>query len=163
METENAEIKLPPDIFPSTGDWDTYLEGVHKVFLETLLNRDITFCNLPVRIKKNPEYKDKSFSFWHLISEGEKEEERTPDFRRCERLGWIHWVIENAKSNKSISCWENTRGTNTHVVIWFEDESYVVILAKRKDYFLLKTAYPAEPHRAEVFRKEKAQKRNYIF
>jgi len=163
METTDSNIKLPPDIFPSDGDWDKYLEDIYGVFINTLIKRKLFFLNLPVRLRKTPEYKDKSFTFWHLISEGEKEEERTPDFRRCERLAWIHWVIENAINNKDISCWENERGSETHVVIWFDIENYVVILAKRKDYFLLKTAYLAKPHRAEVFRKEKKTKKNYVF
>ncbi|MEI6553557.1 MAG: oxidoreductase [bacterium] len=163
METTNHNIKLPPEIFPYNGEWGVYLENIHQIFLDTLVNKQIIFCDLPVYLKKNPLYKDKSFTFWHLISEGEKEQERTPDFRRCERLSWIHWIIKNVKTNKDISCWENKRGSNTHVVIWFDIESYVIILAKRNGYYLLKTAYMVEPHRANTLRKEKTENKNYSF
>lgn len=163
METTDSNLKLPPDIFPSNGEWDTYFEEVYDVFTKTLVHKSITFCGLPVRLKRNPEYKGKSFTFWHLTSEGEKEEERIPDLRRCERLAWVHWVIEQSSTNKDIYCWENKRGQHTHVVIWFDAEDYVVILDKRREYFLLKTAYLAKPHRAKAFRKEKQNSKNYIF
>lgn len=50
--------------------------------------------------------------------------------------------------------WENKRKQNTHIVIWFRRENYVVILAKRKDYVLLRTAYIVEPHRARKLERE---------
>lgn len=163
METTSPKLNLPPDIFPYTGDWDTYLDELHTIFIETLSNRKVLFSGLPVSLRKNPTYKDKSFTFWHLISEGEKEEERIPDIRRCERLAWIHWIIENAATSDDIFCWENKRGTHNHIVIWFDKENYVVILEKRKSYFLLKTAYFTKPHRASTFRKERDNNKAYCF
>jgi len=33
------------------------------------------------------------------------------------------------------------RGRDTHVVIWARGHDFAVILAKRRDYYMLKTAY----------------------
>lgn len=162
MEAKKLNVKLPPNINSFSGDWEDYLDNIHLVFLKTLFeNKLLVLFNLPVRLKKNPEYKEKSFTFWHLISQGEKEEERIPDIRRCERLGWIHWVIENVLKNPDIVCWENKRGTKKHLVLWYDKESYAVILERRRDYFLLKTAYKATPNRARTFRKEMNIKKHY--
>jgi len=158
METSGINDRNfnPPELCEySGGDWDIYQEILYGIFSQTLLSDDLFFQGLPVRIKRVPEYKNKHFAFWHLISEGEKEEERTPDFRRCERIAWVRWTIENAENHPKISLWNNKRGTNVHVVIWFEIENYAVILAKRNGYFLLKTAYLLEKGRSATFAEER--------
>jgi hypothetical protein len=60
----------------------------------------------------------------------------------------------NVKTNDDILWWENRRGSNTHVVLWFRAEKFAVILAKRKDYYLLKSAYPVRSEREKSFKKE---------
>ena len=156
METEEQIKNTLPDLIPYSGDWDTYQENLYQVFQDTICNADLKFQGIRIGIKKHPEYKEKHFTFWHLTSEGEKEEERTPDFRRCERLTWVKWVIENCDNNKGVTYWENKRGSQKHLVVWLEEHEYAVILAKRKGYFLLKTAYCVSSGRAEKFRKERA-------
>ena len=146
---------LPPELFQFSGDWEAYGEALYEIFQNTLLNKILLFQGLRVGIRRLPEYKDKHFAFWHLISEGEKEEERTPDFRRCERLAWVSWVIQNCDNCAEISWWENTRNSEKNIVIWYEKENYAVILARRKDYFLLKTAYCLTPHRTIKFALER--------
>lgn len=159
METSgvNDSDFNPPELCEYGGDWDTYQEILFGIFSQTLLTGDLVFQGLPIRIQRRPEYKDKHFAFWHLISEGEKEEERTPDFRRCERLAWVRFVIEKCESHTGIFWWQNKRGTKTRVVLWLEKENYAVILEKRKDYFLLKTAYFLEKRRAVKFAEERDQ------
>jgi hypothetical protein len=154
MEPEELDF-TPPSIVVFAGDWEAYEEALFNIFTETLLNKTLTFQGLPVSLKKMPTYKDKHFVFWHLISEGELEEERTPDLRRCERLGWVGWVIENCEACPDISYWENSRGAQKHIVIWYEKENFVVILAKRNGYYLLKSAYLANAKRVKNFSKER--------
>ncbi len=156
---ESPQIKnSPPElfIFPG-GDWEEHQENLYNIFKDTLIKRQNYFQKNRVGVKRVPEYKNKHSAFWHLTSEGEKEEERTPDFRRCERLSWISWVIENSSTCMDISWWENTRKGEKNIVIWYEkgEESYAVILSKREGYFLLKTAYPVADHRARSFIEER--------
>jgi len=156
--TEESSI-TPPKLLvynPSDG-WEAYQEILYKHFQDALVNGNLTFQGLRVSVKRVPPYKGKHFAFWHLTSEGEKEDERTPDFRRCERILWVAWIINNAGKNKDITFWENKRGSNRHTVIWHEKENYAVVLARRNNYFLLKTAYIHTERRAQMFRREREE------
>lgn len=147
-------MELPPlEIF--SGDWQSYENELYEIFLDTVVRAGIAFQGLPVKSQFRPETQGKGFSFWHLISEGENEDERTPDFRRCERIRWISWLINNVDSVEEISWWENRRGSNTHVVLWVEVERFAIVLAKRNGYYLIKTAYMVKSNREKSFRKER--------
>lgn len=39
----------------------------------------------------------KHFGFWRVISDGELEDDRLPDLRRCERITWIAYLIANVE------------------------------------------------------------------
>ena len=93
---------------------------------------------------------DRDYGFWHLISEAPEqdnrnEDDRIPDLRRCERVRWVAWCIQNA-GTPGFSWWENDRKGQTHVVIWAEEHDYAVMLGMRNTaegvrFYLLKTAY----------------------
>jgi hypothetical protein len=135
--------------------WQAYEDHLYGIFLDTVVNGCLSFQGLPVKSQYRPETKGKGFSFWHLISEGDDELERIPCPRRCERIRWFAWVIENVSHCSEITWWENKRGPNTHVVIWLEQEQFAVILAKRNRYYLIKTAYVVKSKRETAFRKER--------
>ena len=147
-------MKLP-DLFLFPGDWEAYVKDVYQIFLDEIAHANLKFRGLKISCQFRPPSQGKHFGFWHVISEGKKEDERMPDLRRCERIRWIAFLIENAEESDVIAWWENKRRGNTHVVIWHEEENFVVILAKHKNYYLLKTAYCAEPHRRKRFIKER--------
>lgn len=145
----------PPKLLIFSGcDWPAYQEHLYMVFCSAFLHKGVLFLGLPVRIKRHPEFQKKHFAFWHIISEGEQEEDRTPDLRRCERIGWIRWVIENCQKHPGIFWWKNERHGRQHVVIWYRKENYVVVLAERAGYFLLKTAYLTEAYRSKQLQRE---------
>lgn len=123
------------------GDVEIYLEAVYQVYLSEIVNGRLSFLGLPIRCQYKPAYNNKHFGFWHLVSTGKNEEDRIVDFRRCERVGWISFVLQNAYDYSNIHCWENERFGNTHIVLWMHRSQFLVILARRKDYLVLKTAY----------------------
>ena len=47
----------------------------------------------------------------------------------------------NQSEHPYLKVWENTRGNKTNVLIFHEDEGYLVVLRKAKDYILPWTAY----------------------
>jgi hypothetical protein len=152
----------PPELITFSehgGDWAVYVEVIYQHYLDGLVNGKLTHKKLPIRCQFRPSYNNKGFAFWHCISEGDNEETRTPDMARCERILWIPWVIRHAEDSikNKITWWENKRGSNTHVVIFLEEENYVVILAKRKDYYLFKTAYCANPQRKRQLIREREE------
>jgi hypothetical protein len=143
MEAEKVNNSEPPKILEFSGQWEPYEEALFQIFKATIIQGNLVFSGLPVRTRFLPSTKGKHFTFWHLITEGELEEKRTPDFRRCERLSWIQWVLNNYASHSGISVWQERRKGSKDHVLWYEAGQYVVVLSKRSTYFLLKTAYYA--------------------
>jgi len=149
----------PPELFTLNGEWEEYLKQVYEIYLCTIINSNLIFQGLPVKAKYMPATRGMGFGFWHLISEaaptkGKKDEdERVPDLHRCERIRWVAWAILNA-GNSDILFWENNRSGNVHVVIWVKEHDFAVVLSKRKDYYLLKTAYCVKKYRKVDFQKE---------
>lgn len=137
------------------GDWNAYEEALYEIFMADLVKAGLHFGTVRVTCKRHDEHAGRWFTFWHLIQEGEIEDDRTPDLRRCERLRWVRWVIENASTHSEIDVWENVRGTNRNILLWFREE-YLVVLAERRDYLLLKTAYCTnQSGRVRKLRKER--------
>lgn len=144
---------LPPPfrLADASGDWHAYLDEVFERFHADLVRSQACFQGLRVLTPRHPEDQGKHASFWHVTSEGDRgEHERTPDMRRCERIAWIRWTIENAGRDPRVSWWENERrtrrGPQTHVVLLVESERFVVVLARRSNadgerYLVLRTAY----------------------
>ena len=130
----------PPALLPFHGDWTLYEEELHKIFLEEIARGGLLFRDRPVSCRRIPETAGRWAAFWHLVQEGRSENERYPDIRRCERLRWIKWVIENATEDSRIDEWQNMRGSARNTLLWYSEE-YLVVLAERSDYWLLKSAY----------------------
>lgn len=124
------------------GDYAAYLEAVYAYFKLDLVDESVYFQGNRIALKKHPQFQDKEYVFWHVTSEGNVEEERIPDFRRCERIRWIRPIIERADANDSaIKVWKNQRKGDQRICLWLEQENYLVVLAERQGYTLLWTAY----------------------
>ena len=149
-------MPLPECLYRNGLDWKLYLERVHRVYLDTIARAYLQFDGWPVRQRFFPSDEGKAFTFWHMVTTGDLEAERTPDEKRCERIGWVAWTIANAKADPSISWWENTRRSNTNVVLWLPDQSYAVILSKRTGYYVLTSAYEVKEHRRADFERERS-------
>ena len=152
-------MSAPPELIPFTGVWEVYEELIYQAFLDSFVRREVEFNGLKVSAPYRPESRGKHFSFWHVISEApnkdnRNEDDRIPDLARCARICWISWAIDHA-DNKEILWWENRRGNSAHVVIWARNHDFAVVLAKRSNYYVLKTAYAEiKPHRRKTFERE---------
>jgi hypothetical protein len=147
---------LPPLVLFSAydGDWNRYLEAIYAWFKQDFIDSKPLFQGRRLGLKRHPMTYGKEATFWHMIQEGEVEEERTPDFRRCERIRWPKPIIEQ-DSDPAIKIWRNYRGREVRVCLWLVPENYLVILADRGDYILPWTAYLVEqPHRRQKLQKE---------
>lgn len=136
-----------PDWLPSLvsfqdygGDWEQYINAVYQYFKKDFIDSKPKYDDRVVQLKRHPLFQNKEYTFWHVTSEGEEEEKRTPDIRRCERICWPRPIIEHF-SDDSVRCWPNKRGRDKRIVLWFFKEDYAVVLADRKKYVLLWTAY----------------------
>jgi len=139
---------LPPLILLNDcgGDWSMYVEAIYARFKEDLLTNQPKYGGKWVRCRRDPIYDGKYAGFWHCVSEGNDETNRTPDLRRCERIGWVRAVIVNANSTGAIDSWKNERQGEIRNLFWFREE-YLVVLAERTrkqdgfQYLQLITAY----------------------
>ena len=136
------------------GVWEDYLDAIYSVFQTDFIASKPIFEEKQVKLMKGDLEGGKELTFWHITSEGTTESERIPDMRRCERIGWIKPLIENASSDE-VKCWEKRHRRKKRVILALEDFSYVVVLERRKTYCLLWTAFYVEKtHRRKKLEKE---------
>lgn len=152
------ELSLPPLVLIEQhgGNWANftpYCDALYAIFVADFVKSTPTFQGVPVKYHGKI-IEGKISAFWHVISAGKIEEDRTPDERRCERIAWPKQLIALAEAGK-IPWWENNHNKDNRIVIALPDYSYVVILARRNGYYLLYTAYHVErKHQQDKFRKE---------
>lgn len=123
------------------GDWSAYLEAVYGFFRKDFISSAPYFRSRPVRLKRHPMLLGKEATFWHCVTTGAVEEERTPDLRRTERIRWPRPCIEN---KGVLKVWSEFRGSEERVHLWVEEEGYLVVLAIRNGYAVLWTAFLVE-------------------
>lgn len=153
-----------PDLFlleEYEGNWDKYFHEIYSQFeKDFILSKPTWALGKPVHLKKHPEYDGKSATFWHMISEGSDEQERTPDIRRCERIAWVRFLMEKVtsrtpKEGDPIVWWVEKRGSENRYHIALSDFSYLVVVADRDGYVLPWTAFHIEYKNQREKRKKK--------
>lgn len=126
-----------------SGNWQAFFDAIYQTFCEDFVDDKPSFRGQRLGLKRHPEYDGKSATFWHMISDGKVEDDREPDIRRCERIGWPRPSIENEASD-DIKVWSEKKGSDCRILLWNEAACYLVVLNKRKDYILPWTAYTVE-------------------
>lgn len=150
---------LPPVIDFNAHQWDAFLELTYAIFQKDFVHSKPKFFGIPMRLKRHPVINGKEATFWHFISEGEIESERTPDIPRASRIPWVRPIIENADKFKALSTrvywWKTRRRNETRYLLALPDFSHVIVIADRGDYTLPWTHYPVlQEHRKRKLRKE---------
>ena len=136
------------------GDWEAYLDAIYDWFTQDFVDDKPVFQGRRLGLKRQPVIRGKEATFWHMIQEGAVEADRNPDIRRCERIRWPGPIVEN-DGDPTLKVWRNQRRREQRVCIWFEQESYLVILADRGNYILPWTAYLVKhPHRQRKLQRE---------
>ena len=125
------------------GDWDKYVEALYAAFREGFVTQPAHFRMRKIALKKHPIVDGKEAAFWHLISTGDSESNRTPLMSRCERIRWPRAIVDH-EADPIIKVWFNFRNSERRILLFLEDEGYLVVLSERKTYLLLWTAYPIE-------------------
>ena len=137
------------------GNWDSYLAAIYAVFRKDFVDSKPNYPGKRFALKRHPVRDGKEATFWHLITTGKLEDDRTTDFRRCERVAWPRPIIESLLQSDRVVSWMNKRGSDERILIALPDFSYLVVLADRGNFVLLWTAYPvAHDHQKRKLRKE---------
>ena len=136
------QLCVPPLVLLDDYDgiWEEYENALYDFFCEDFVRNRTHFRGSEIGVKRHPELKGKPATFWHITSTGVIENERTPDLRRCERIRWPKPMIE-ACDEPEIKVWYELRGGERRIHIWLKDFDYVVVVAVRKGYHLLWTAF----------------------
>ncbi|SRR5690606_7592263 len=136
------------------GNFNNYINAVYEVFKTDFIDSIPIFQHLNVSVRRYPEVDGMHKTFYHITHQGEDEQNRTPDFRRMERIRFPKFVIENYSHN-DILIWKNIRGRDERIVLFNEAENYIVILTDRGGYYMFITAYFIEqPHRKKKLLEE---------
>ncbi len=135
------------------GSYDDYEDALLKVYTADLWNSGLQFGGLNVvpRVHKRFEQNGKKldWTFVHFTSVGPEDEDRELDLRRCERIGYVKAIIENAHLD-CVKIFENTRLDKNKkpiksVVLWCECANAKIVLTKRQgqddDYYVVTTFY----------------------
>lgn len=127
-----------------SGNYAQYIDVVYDVFYNDFIANKAKFGSHPLNMKFKPLQNDRAYTFYHMTHEGEKEDERLPDLRRCERIGWARPCVENVEE-WNLRFWRQTRQkSRNRICILLEvddDYDYFVVLEVREKYVLLWTAF----------------------
>jgi len=132
-------------------DWQCYETALYGIFKKDFLDSKPIFKSRPVNIRKRPIEYNKEEAFFHITCQDyDKNGNRYPDFRRCERIRWVRSFIENYQCDPTIcqNCdgikiWEEDapKGTYKRIHLLLEEERYLVVIERREAYCLLITAF----------------------
>jgi len=150
----------------ANGIWNDYVDLVYTVFRDSFITSQPKFMNKWVRCRRDPLTQGREAGFWHCISEGKDEINRTPDIRRCERIKWVRAILDHIEDDR-IDVWVIKDHSDLRHAIWF-DECYLIILAERgrlvdgsSRYYQLITAYCTEQeHRKQKLRIQRDNSKN---
>jgi hypothetical protein len=127
------------------GDWAAYFQAVHAIFARDFEGARPHFRGKRMGLKRHPLIDGMCATFWHMVSEGKGESDRTPDLRRCERIAWPLAILVAADDEAKVVTWEERdpkRGSK--ILLALPDFSYLVVVDDRGDYVLPWTAYAVE-------------------
>jgi len=146
MSKINIELPDLIELNEHGGHWGSYIEVVYAIFELDFIKSKPYFNGKPLKLKYYPIVDGKAYTFYHMTHKGNDEQNREPDLRRCERIGWAKPVIEKNKTWE-LKIWPQIRNGKNRLCIWLEmanEPDYFVILDVRNDYILPWTTFVAE-------------------
>lgn len=156
MECKNGIIpsKLESSLF--RGDMNAYKEALYKIFRRDFIDNDIYFQGKKVDIIHEKFFEGKERSFWHIISEGDEDINRTPVSWRGEAITWAKPLIEDDGNCSEYRKWKkyHDKTKKDRYYVWCVAIKYMVILEDRDTYYKLITAYPVQEYRVKTYNKE---------
>lgn len=126
-----------------SGDFNSYFNAVYAVFESHFIKSQPNFQGTRVSAQKFPLVDGIHRTFYRITHEGEDENDRKPDIRRMERIRFPKFCIESCPHDHLL-IWKNKRGKDTRILIFNEEEGFLIVLTERKGFNLFWTAYYIE-------------------
>lgn len=122
------------------GNFYSYDLAVYQVFQRDFVITKPEFRGTRLGLKAYPLIEGKEYTYYHFTHDGNVENDRIPNIRRMERIGFPRPMIDNSLDG-SLKVWRNKRGSKDRILIFNEDHNYLVVLEDRGRYILPWTAY----------------------
>jgi hypothetical protein len=118
-----------PDTLIINRNWKEAWDELYDVFKATLIDAQPQLRGYPVWIDKKKDENGYEETFWHLISQHDRQvKDRIPDFPRARKLPWCAATICNSE-DPAVKCWTYLEGKGrVRIYLWIEEHDYVVIL-----------------------------------
>ena len=133
-------LKWPPIIIPWDANWMEYCQFIYSEYKKYYNpNNPFYFDGMPVKTRKRAIESEKEGGFWHIIGGSDG----IPEKERCERVLWARAIIENYQDD-DVLVWEEPSkhdGSAKDVVFWLKEKDYYAILARRDEYWVVRSAY----------------------
>lgn len=148
-----SEFQLPDIIdFNMYQKWDVYEDALYQVFYNDFIVNKTMIKGKNINIRKNPKIYGKEQAFFHITSVSNQADsdpnDRIPDIKRCEKIGWIKYMIEyynhHGECGEQLRYWEEDYNGKPRIHLLCETERFIVVIEERKDYCLFITAYYIE-------------------
>lgn len=145
---------LPVSSFSS--DRNAYTKALYRLFKKDFIDNDLFFKGKKVEIIHEKLYEEKERSFWHIISEGDEDINRTPISYRAEKIRWARPIIEDDGKCSKYRYWVkyNDRTKRDRHYIWCTAVNYLVILEDRGTHYKLITAFPVIDYKVKSYQKD---------
>lgn len=136
-------------LYENFDSWKNYEDYIYAIFYNDFIKTWPYFEEKRVRIRYYPKEYGKEEGFYHVTCQDYlKNRDRVPDLRRCERIKWVRSFIEHyncvpdgCKSCEGMKIWYEPYKSTVRIHILLEEERYIVVIEKRKNYYLLITAF----------------------
>ena len=125
------------------GVFAEFYEAVYLIFKNDFVVSKPIYRGKRLRLKKYPYIDGKEYTFYHFTHDGNVEHKRLPNLRRMERIGYPRPMIDSS-TDPILKVWRNKRKNKERILIFHEEEKYLVVLEDRHDYILPWTAYYVE-------------------
>src|SRR4051794_20203978 len=131
------------------GNARSYLDAIYRIYRRDFIISQPTLHGRRCYSDTNKTSDGRERGFWHIITEGDVEDERLPNMRRCERIGWARALIE-AADTPLVRSWvlrKKSGSSGRRDTRWYlapPDFSYLVVLKETKSAYVLITAFFVE-------------------
>ena len=140
------------ELCDNLAEYHEYEEHLYNnIFKVDFLDSQPIYKNAIVDIRRYPYDHGKEESFYHVTCKDYKNNTpRQPDLRRAERIRWIKAILENYLCSDTcdicagILVWEEPYKGSTRTYFFMPDERFIVVIEKRKVYYILITAFYVE-------------------
>ncbi len=126
-----------------SGDVQVYFDNLYTIFKRDFLDSHPILFNKKVVLGDSKKSDGKEDVFWHITTKMDKKQgTRNTDLRRCEKMEWIRFAIENLDKIDGALHWSQPGDSRSgSYIIYLEKDNFVVILKELKSVFLLITAH----------------------